>query len=165
MAATLHLLRHAKSSWDDSALADRDRPLAPRGRRAGKLLARHVRDRGIRPDLVVCSPAVRARQTLELVAAGFDGSPPPVRIEEEVYGADAEDLVALLRQVPADTGQVLAIGHNPGFRDLALLLGAGEAVVGKFPSGALASFEVRAWVQLGPEHGRLIEIVRPKQLS
>jgi phosphohistidine phosphatase len=68
---TLHLLRHAKSSWDDPSLADRDRPLAPRGLRAGRAIAAYLREHGIAPGLVLCSPAARTRETLGLVATGF----------------------------------------------------------------------------------------------
>jgi phosphohistidine phosphatase len=67
----LYLLRHAKSSWDDAGLDDHDRPLAPRGERAGATIERHAREAGVRPGLVICSTAVRARQTLALVAGGL----------------------------------------------------------------------------------------------
>ena len=83
---TLHLLRHAKSSWDDAGLADRDRPLAPRGRRAAKLIADYLRHEGIVPALVLCSPARRTRETLEALAEAFDDDV-PVEFERDLYGA------------------------------------------------------------------------------
>ena len=70
----LWLLRHAKSSWDDPGLADHDRPLAPRGRKAGKRMRRWAAEHDVRPDLVLCSTAVRAQATLELVAPAL-GAP------------------------------------------------------------------------------------------
>ena len=161
--ATLHLLRHAKSSWDPPGLADADRPLAPRGERAGRLIADHVRRRGVRPELILCSPALRARQTLELVAADLGGG--PIRYEEDIYGAAAEELLERLRRVPAATDSVLMVGHNPGHRDLAVMLGADESAIGKFPTGALATFELPAWAKLGPGCGRLVEFAKPKQLG
>ena len=63
----LHVLRHAKSSWDDPGLEDHERPLAPRGRKAGKRLAKHLRREGIQPELVLCSSSRRTRETLELI--------------------------------------------------------------------------------------------------
>jgi phosphohistidine phosphatase len=126
-------------------------------------MATHVRERGIRPQLVVCSPATRARQTLELVGEGL--GPAPIEFDEAIYGADAEGLLERLRRVPAGVRSVLVVGHNPGFRDLALLLGGDESEIGKFPTGALASFEVPAWDELGPGAGRFAGIVKPKQLA
>ena len=82
----LFLLRHAKSSWDDPGLADVDRPLAPRGRKAVKKVARYLRREGIDPQVVLCSPALRTRQTLERLGSVVreDVS---VRIERKLYGA------------------------------------------------------------------------------
>jgi len=131
MPRRLVLLRHAKSAWPDD-LADHERPLASRGRReaplAGRWLAEHVGE----IDLVVCSPAVRTRQTWELVSAELDrtglertgpersGLPgaPEFRIDERVYEAGAGDLVRVARELPAAVGTALVIGHNPGLEDL-----------------------------------------------
>ena len=88
----LWLLRHAKSSWDDDRLADIDRPLAPRGVRAADAMATYIAGASIRPSLVVCSPALRARQTFEHVQASL--GEPEVRIEPEVYTFDPEPLLA-----------------------------------------------------------------------
>ena len=87
----LWLLRHLKSSWDEPGLADHDRPLAPRGRKAGKRIRQWAADHDVRPDLVLCSTAVRARATLDLVAPAL-GSP-VVEIEAGLYHAWADDLL------------------------------------------------------------------------
>src|SRR5262245_29809534 len=118
--ATLHLLRHAKSSWDDPALPDHERPLAPRGRRDAKLIADHLLRERIAPELVLCSPALRTRQTLELVRP-----PGTIELEDALYGASSEELLARLRTVPGSVESVMLIGHNPGLQDLALDLAAG----------------------------------------
>jgi len=94
----LYLLRHAKSSWDDPGLADRDRPLAPRGRRDAGRMAEHLRAEDVRPGLVLCSAAVRARQTLAAVDEVLGD--PPTSIEDGLYGAEPEDVLARLREVP-----------------------------------------------------------------
>ena len=160
----LFLLRHAKSSWDDADLADRDRPLAPRGRRASKVMARHLRDEEISPSLVLCSSARRTRETLE--AVGPSGE---VRIEDELYGASEGELLERLRRVPEEIESVMLIGHNPAIQELALGLASGgdrlEDVERKFPTGALATLTVPgAWGQLGPGSAELVAFVKPKEL-
>jgi phosphohistidine phosphatase len=160
----LFLLRHAKSSWDDAGLADRDRPLAPRGRRATKVIARHLRDEKISPSLVLCSPARRTRETLEGVDPGGE-----VKIEDELYGASETELVERLRRVPDATESVMLIGHNPAIHELSLsLAGSGEKraeMERKFPTAALATLTVPDhWRELGPGTGELVAFVTPKEL-
>lgn len=117
----LFLLRHAKSSWDEPSLADHDRPLAPRGRKAAKRIGAHVRREQIRVALVLCSSARRARETLDLVAP-----PGEVRIERELYGATSAELLERVRRVPDDVDAVMLIGHEPAIRDLAVGLVGSE---------------------------------------
>jgi phosphohistidine phosphatase len=166
----LYLLRHAKSSWDDPSFDDHDRPLAPRGRRAAKRIARHMRAEGIRPELVLCSSARRTRETLGLVSSGWDGEV-PVRIERRVYAAGDGDLLALINEVPEEVESVLLIGHNPGLETLALALAARGPYLGrleeKYPTGALASlaFDGRTWADLGPGTAELVGFVVPRDLA
>jgi phosphohistidine phosphatase len=160
----LFLLRHAKSSWDEAGLADRDRPLAPRGRRATQVMARHLRDEKISPSLVLCSPARRTRETLEGVEPGGE-----VMIEDELYGASETELLERLREVPDATESVMLIGHNPAIHELALgLAGGGERradMERKFPTGALATLAVPDhWRELGPGSAELVAFVTPKEL-
>lgn len=168
-ARTLYLLRHAKSNWDDPTLADRDRPLAPRGLRAGKAIAGWVGEHAVAPDLVLCSPATRARETLELVAAGFPAeSTPRVTYEAGIYGASAAELIAILGRAPGQDRSVMLVGHQPAVQDLALLLvGDGrDRLEGKFPTGALATLEVRVpWPELTEGCARLAAYVRPRELE
>jgi phosphohistidine phosphatase len=152
----LYLLRHAKSSWKDDTLDDHDRPLAPRGKRASKAIGRYLRDHDIEPELVLCSSAKRARQTLErLGPAGVDA-----RLEPELYGAGAHDLLERLRAVPDDVASVMLIGHNPGIQQLAFLL---AGLDDKFPTAALATFACDAWSAL--ERAELIDYVKPRDLD
>ena len=116
----LWLLRHLKSSWDEPGLADHDRPLAPRGRKAGKRVRQWAADHDVRPDLVLCSTAVRARATLDLVAPALGA--PAVEFEDGLYHAWADDLLERLQGVAPDVESVLLIGHNPGLHDLVALL-------------------------------------------
>jgi phosphohistidine phosphatase len=163
---TLYLLRHAKSSWDDPDLLDRERPLAPRGVRDAKRIARHMQRLGIAPELVLCSPAVRARQTLEPIEAKVPDA--PVEVDERLYGAWSETLLERVRAVPDEVASVLLIGHNPGLQDLALLLASGgdglERLEAKFPTAALATLAVARWSSLSAGDAELSAYVVPKQL-
>ena len=164
----LYLLRHGKSSWDDPALADHDRPLAPRGRRAAKLIRNHLREAGIRPELVLCSTATRARETLERVGPGL-GDDTEVRIDAVLYTFSATDLLKELRTVRADRASALVIGHNPALQELALHVARGgthlEALARKYPTAALATLELSCeWAELGPRTASLVSLVRPQDL-
>jgi phosphohistidine phosphatase len=152
----LYLLRHAKSSWDDPDLADHDRPLSGRGRRAADAIGRHMRAHGIEPELVLCSSSTRTRETLARI--GLEAT-----IERELYGATANELIARLREVPPSIGSVLVIGHNPGVHDLALAL-TGEPG-DKYPTGALATIDVDEWSTIAPGSGRMIDFIRPRELA
>jgi phosphohistidine phosphatase len=162
-AQRLLLLRHAKSSWDDPALDDHDRPLAARGRKAANLIREHLRDEQIGISLVLCSSARRARETLELVAPSGE-----VQIERDLYGACADQLLDRLRRVPDGIEAVMLIGHNPAMQDLAIALvaGASELATRKFPTGALATLTFTgSWGSLEPEHCELAAFVTPRELG
>jgi phosphohistidine phosphatase len=165
----LYLLRHAKSSWDDPTLADSDRPLAPRGRRAAKVMAGHLQRKGISPELVLCSPSRRTRQTLNRIAPGLRKNA-DVQIEPALYAASAATLLEELHEVPDEVDSLMLIGHNPGIQDLALSLArAGSEsprVRSKFPTAALATLELNAtWRELVPGSAELVSFVTPKQLT
>jgi phosphohistidine phosphatase len=164
----LFVLRHAKSSWDDPGLADHDRPLAPRGRRSVGAIAAHVSAAGIAPELVLCSSARRARETLEGIAVGGEHV-----IEPDLYGASCEEVLERLHRVPEAIGSVMLVGHNPTLQALVLRLADDDAdgsslvdVRRKFPTGALATLIFYgAWAELSPRSARLTAYVRPKSLG
>jgi phosphohistidine phosphatase len=165
----LVLVRHAKSSWDDLSLTDRQRPLAPRGIAALGPMRDHLAAGDGRPDLVLCSPARRTRLTLEGIRAAL---PEHVRIEtiDELYGADAWQLLRLVRSSDDEYSGVMVVGHNPGLGDLAVLLaGSGDPEArgqlrAKFPTGAMAtiSFDGR-WSEVAPGSGRLDALFTPRR--
>jgi phosphohistidine phosphatase len=163
---TLYLLRHAKSSWDDPALPDRERPLASRGRRDAKRIGEHLRRLGITPALVLCSPAVRTQETLDLLRPALVEV--AAEVEEQLYGASSETLLERIHSVPDDVGSVLLIGHNPGLHDLALALASSgaklERLEAKFPTAALATLALERWSSLSPGDAKLVAYVVPKQL-
>jgi phosphohistidine phosphatase len=165
----LYLLRHAKSSWKDTSLPDHDRPLAGRGRRAAKAIARHLREHGIEPELVLCSSAQRARATLERIEPAL--GTPAVRVEGDLYAASAPALLARLPGVPDPVESVMLIDHNPALQDLALDLArrsptAGE-LAAKYPTTALATLEFSAsnWHELDHGTAELVALVRPRDLE
>jgi phosphohistidine phosphatase len=162
----LYLLRHAKSDWDDPALADRDRPLAARGRKAASVLAAHIERSGISPALVLCSPARRTMDTLRLISGSFR-DPVEILVEEELYGAGMGELLRRLRDVGEATPSVMLIGHNPAIHELALALARSvddlRQLKTKFPTGAMATLAVPgAWKDLGAEPADLLEFALPR---
>src|SRR5262245_33661057 len=169
MVRTLFLLRHAKSSWDDSSLRDHERPLAKRGRRATKVIARHLRSQSVRPELVLCSSAKRTQETLDRLRDALPDDV-EVRVERGLYLASAVDLLDGVRLVPAELGSVLLIGHNPAIQELALSLARATAEVDpirqKFPTAALATLIFEGpWEQLSPGAAELTAFVKPRDLE
>jgi phosphohistidine phosphatase len=159
----LLLLRHAKSSWDNPALADFDRPLNERGMKTAPLIGRFMRDRKVRPDLILSSPAERARETAALVtrAAGLDA---PLRYDERIYEATSSRLLEVVSQLEETADEVLLVGHNPGMEELLERL-TGESR--RMPTAALArvQFDVEKWNKLRERSGRLEWLVKPKELD
>ena len=163
----LWLLRHAKSSWDDPDLADEERPLARRGERAAARLREYLFEEPIDPELVLCSSAMRARQTFAAVLPAL-GSPLEIRIEPSLYTFDSDVLLQLLQRVDERLESVLVVGHNPAFQDLILRLARrGDrfaTVTRRFPSGALAGI----WLPQGTwtdGAGELVRLVEPRDLK
>jgi phosphohistidine phosphatase len=164
----LFLLRHAKSSWDDPQLADHDRPLAARGRRAAKAMAEHMRRERVTPEVVLCSSAVRAQETLERMSSALDEA--RVMIEAELYPGSPGQLLERLRRLPEPTASVMLVGHNPAIQELALSLvgpGSGRAAIeGKYPTGALAALSFEgSWSELDVGAAELVGFVTPKALK
>ena len=167
----IHLLRHAKSSWDDPLLADHERPLSPRGRRAAARIAEHLEGEGIQPALILCSSSRRTRQTLELVTVALPNV--PVRVENGLYGAGEGSLLRRVRRLPDPADSALLIGHNPGLQDLALTLaGGGDAdalarLRAKMPTADLATLAmpVTRWRALRPGGAELVAFVVPRELG
>jgi len=173
LTRTLLLLRHAKSAWSDPRLDDHDRPLNRRGERAAKAMADHIARLGLRPDLILCSTALRTRQTLAPIVATLAPPAPPIILSKDLYLAPEEVLLAQVRAVSDDRASVLLIGHNDGIGHFAAAL-AGDgppeelaSLRAKFPTGALATLSLRdqPWRKLDFGAARLISFVRPRDLG
>jgi phosphohistidine phosphatase len=168
----LSLLRHAKSSRTDPSTRDHDRPLTPRGERAATLVGAYLAGRTPSPDLVLCSSARRAQQTLERILAALP-APLEVRIDPEIYGAGSARLLRTIASVAPAVRSLLVVGHNPTMGDLAVrLAGAGppdalRRLAGKYPTAALAElrFECTRWDEITPGAGELVAYSTPKRLE
>jgi phosphohistidine phosphatase len=160
---TLFLLRHAKSSWKDVSLPDFERPLNERGRRAAPLIGKYMRKQKLHPDLILCSTAKRARQTIALVvkAAAFKTE---LRYDERIYEASLARLLLLVSQLDDAADKAMLVGHNPGFEELLESL---TGQVRRMPTAALAhiTLNVERWTDAREQSGELIRLVRPKDLA
>ena len=171
MMLTLSLLRHAKSSWSNPTLPDRDRPLATRGVTDAPLMGKAMAERGIDPELVLCSSARRTRDTLDLVL-------PELRVEPKVdyidalYHASPEEMLEMLHGIQPGANRVMLVGHNPEIQAFALdLVGAGpkhfrDRLSMKFPTAGLAviNFASGLWKSVGVNSGTLNLFLSPKDL-
>jgi len=169
---TLSLLRHAKSSRSYDRLKDIDRPLNGRGERDAPRMGAFLARQRLVPDLILCSPAVRTRQTLDLVLPRLKASPEIVYVDV-LYPGSPPAMLKRLRQVAGKVPHVMIIGHNPGLQALALSLAAKgdatalEALAEKLPTAGLAVIELDApsWAKAKPGAGRLRLFMGPKRLE
>jgi phosphohistidine phosphatase len=161
----LTLLRHAKSSWENPDLNDFERPLNKRGQRDASLMGRYLAERGVRFDLLLVSPATRARMTAEAIAEQLKIDRDRLTFNEHIYQATLSELVALLQTIADDRQNVLLVGHNPGITDLANFLVAGR--LENIPTCGAFSVElqVHSWKQLDRGAARLLFYDYPKGIT
>ena len=164
MTKQLLLLRHAKSSWDHPGLSDHERPLNARGRRDAARMGEHLRGRAISPELVLCSSAVRTRETLAGLALGPSVE---VVVDPTLYGASSGELHARVRVVDDAVGVLMLIAHNPGTHALATTLVDDPLRIPAYPTAALTDLvaPIDSWAELRPGVARLEEFVTPKTLD
>lgn len=160
---TLVLMRHAKSSWDDLTLPDFDRTLNKRGKESAPRMGQFFKEKNFEPDLILCSPAKRTKQTatLFLEAAGLEE---PVHFDQRIYEADVARLLDVLADIEENRRNVLIIGHNPGMSDL------NEFLTGQFEdftTATIAQLTLSSpkWNEIKPRSGNLDWIKRPKEDS
>jgi phosphohistidine phosphatase len=157
------VIRHAKSSWDYPNLADIDRPLNERGTRDAPFMGGLLKVRGCLPDAIVCSPAVRARMTANLIAETVDHDSSGIVIEDAIYDQGLSGLIGVIDRLSDSWHRVYLIGHNP---DLTLLVGylTGDPPA-HLPTCAMASIEVgvASWQHISPGSGRLVFFDYPKR--
>jgi phosphohistidine phosphatase len=170
---TLLILRHAKSDWDNPKLGDFDRPLSARGRRDAPRMGTYISAHAPPLDAVLCSAAVRTRETWALVSNELL-SKPEVSFARELYLADPDTLLDHILKAPATCKTLMLVGHNPGLHALAQALvnskapaALRDALDRKFPTAALAilQFRAKSWTTIRPASGLLTAYVTPKSLK
>lgn len=114
---TLTIVRHAKSSWKDANLSDRERPLNQRGRRDAPVMGRRIDEAGIRPSLIITSPAVRAFETAKIVALQINYPYEFLQRERELYLASLDTLIEIVSAQDETFNNLMLFGHNPGLTD------------------------------------------------
>lgn len=170
---TLLLMRHAKSSWADAGQSDFERPLAKRGQAAAPEIGAWIAAHDLKPDLVICSSAVRTRETLKLALPKLGTPSPRVEIDDELYLASPAEMLERLYALGAGPKRVMLVAHNPGLQALASALAgrgpkaARSELAVKFPTAALAvlTFAVDAWTDVRPNSGQLMHFITPRTLD
>ncbi|WP_345974494.1 histidine phosphatase family protein [Sulfurimonas sp. HSL3-7] len=160
----LLIMRHAKSSWKELGLPDHERPLNKRGQHDAPKMGRLIRKKKLKPQLIICSSAKRARETLERVTEAF-GYSQEIRFSEALYGAGPEAYIKLLKELDEAYDRVMVVGHNPGLEALLERLTGEEQIL---PTAALARVElpIKGWRKLGDSvDGELIDLWTPRQFS
>ncbi len=159
----LLLLRHAKSSWKDESLSDFERPLSERGKKASQAIGRYIRKQKMMPDLVLSSPAVRARETTGIITTTAKLTA-EIRYDQRIYEADALRLVHIISQIESNFGSVLLVGHNPGIEELlGLLTGSSQHM----PTAALAKIRLEGandWSEISQAKAILELMIKPKDI-
>lgn len=162
----LTLVRHAKSSWADPGASDEDRPLNERGERDAPVMGRHLAALGFRPTLVLTSPAVRARQTAQIVARELGYPAEFLQREQDLYLATPDQICAVVAREAGTLRDVVVCGHNPGLTELANRL-AGTGTLDNLPTcGVFAvKLRLRSWADLPGSRGELTHFTCPKALA
>jgi phosphohistidine phosphatase len=159
----LTLVRHAKSDWSLPGQNDWDRPLNKRGQRDAPEMARRLRSRRLKPDLVLSSPAVRAVTTAAVMARELKVPASQVRQDERLYLASPPDVLAVIRELGADAKHLLVVGHNPGLTECANRLSAGDHIDNLPTCGVFtAQFDAASWQEVDWGGGQEAEFDYPK---
>ena len=160
---TLYLIRHAKSSWDDSIQSDIERPLNERGFHDAPIMAKLLRNKNVIPDLIISSPANRAFTTAEIFSAQLDYTAAKIKSDARIYDATMRDLTEVVREIDDLNKTVLLFGHNPGLSNFANLLG--DVFINGMPTCSVAGIEldINSWKDLERHCGKLILFEYPKK--
>jgi len=160
---TLYVIRHAKSSWDDPELTDFERPLNERGKKDAPRMGKRLKEKDIHPQLLLSSPAKRAFSTSKRIADAIGYSRENIKTEKELYHADAETILSILRKLGDNISTLMIFGHNPGLTDFVNQLGKNTSIENIPTCGVVAfSLRIEHWRDLGFNSGELIFFDYPK---
>lgn len=162
MSKDILLIRHAKSSWNEPGLSDHDRPLNKRGKHDAPLMAKVVKNAGIKPDTLISSTAVRARKTAEAFAEVFEIEKKNILLSEDIYLGDVSDILNRLRSVKDEFNTVFLFAHNPGITDFANALCDTDIL--NIPTCGVyhARLSSTNWKDIEPGTGKLVSFDFPK---
>lgn len=162
MQKRITLLRHAKSSWKDASVADRDRPLNQRGSKSAPDMGKRLADRGVRPSLLLTSPAKRARETARLIARELNYPLEFIQSESELYLATPETILQVVARQDDGFNDVMLFGHNPGITELANQLG--DRNIDNVPTCGVVGIEldVQEWAEIVAADGKTVFFDYPK---
>jgi len=170
MPRHLLIMRHAKSAWDTDAATDFERPLSKRGRQDAPRIGAWMLDQDLKPDHVVSSPAVRAKETAYLVCEALEIPKRAIHWDQRIYGADLNNLLTILKEQPQHSKRVLLMGHNPGIDELVSYLWGDDIQLppdgNLMPTAALAHLSMpEDWTTLEYGCAQLCSLTRPKALK
>jgi phosphohistidine phosphatase len=146
---TLTIVRHAKSSWDEAGLSDRERPLNKRGKRDAPVMGKRIADAGIRPSLILSSPATRAWTTAQVIAEQLTYPSEFLQREQDLYLASLDDLLDIVVAQDEGFNSIMIVGHNPGLTDFVNYLSPG--LTNNLPTAGVVS------VTIDQDHWKLYE--------
>ena len=159
---TLFLVRHAKSSWDDPKLPDKDRPLSDRGKRDAPKMGKRLAKRDVKPELILSSPAMRALATAEIIARKLDYKVKSVVVDARLYAGDADELLNVIHKLDDELESVMLFGHNPELTELAHRL---SSEITHMPTCAVAqlTFSTKSWSSVGKTKLAKVALQRPRK--
>jgi phosphohistidine phosphatase len=158
---TLLLVRHAKSSWNEPGLSDRERPLNDRGERDAPKMGERLAKEGVKPDVILSSPAVRAFETARRLGESLGFRRKDIRVDDRLYLADEDDLLEVIREMDDGTKRLMLVGHNPGLADLAHRF---SGTISAMPTCAVAifGFDAKSWADAGHAKPASVAVYTPK---
>lgn len=163
MKKLLYLIRHAKSSWDDPSLRDHDRPLNKRGKRDAPLMANVLKKKGIKPDVIYSSTAVRALEFSKVIAETLDFKKKNINATKELYMADVKEMLGILRSVDNSAETVFMVSHNPYITEFANSLC--NYNLDNIPTSGVfcVEFDEKKWKDIDLGKGKFVSFDYPKK--
>ncbi|MCL5991749.1 MAG: histidine phosphatase family protein [Bacteroidetes bacterium] len=160
---TLILVRHAKSSWENPEMTDFERPLNERGLRDAPFMGKLLKEKGILPDLIISSPAIRALTTAKIFAKELKYSLRSISTNEIIYTTGPKEILNMLSQIDDSKNCVMVFGHNPDMTALVNYLSDDD--LGNLPTASVIciDFYIESWTALTEETGKVRFYENPKK--
>jgi phosphohistidine phosphatase len=159
---TLYIVRHAKSSWDDSSLDDFSRPLNDRGKKDAPRMGKRLKEKEITVDLMISSPAKRALKTCKAIAEVLEYPESKIKLEKRLYHADEDSIFSILKSINEPNNVVMIFGHNPGLTEFANSL-LGEFIMNIPTAGVVGGrLNIESWAEIKRGCGSLLFFDFPK---